>query len=126
MGDNNQFRPIYINEYGGGNWSGWCSYITNNDLANYFPLTGGILTGDMSLVRSDNGERRIAVTNNNINCFLSATGNVAGLYNSAHGWLVQVDTNGNIDLHSNATKGGSKILTTANVKYSNGVLDFYL
>lgn len=83
---------VYMGSTGSANtWGGWTKYTTINDLAKYFPLTGGKLTGDTEVVKDTNSVIRLKVGNIEHIIGLSVdTEGSAGLYDYTLGdWVLK-------------------------------------
>ena len=110
----------------GGTWSDW-----SDRLDNYLPLTGGTLSDTLSVKNID---ASVVVKNDvRIVCLHLASNGTAGLFDTTNNkWILYStkDATGigvpGLLVADNMKIGDSQVLTTANVKYSNGVLDFYL
>lgn len=109
----------------GSNWQNWQTVLTSANYGNYaVPLVGNSnIRGDITIIRSDSGDRRLAVTNNNINCILLASGTTAGLYNTSYGWLIAINTSGQVTLPNGGTLSGA--LNLANGTWNKAGDDAY-
>lgn len=95
----------------------------------FLPLTGGTITdGNLILNRTTDNEVVLRVSNplRTVDNMVGSSG-IFGFYDITRDeWILYSMQDGSIEIPHTTTINGSEVLTTANIKYSNGVLDFYL
>ena len=82
----------------------------NNDLANYLPLTGGTMSGSVTLNIPDNGyaSYRVKHKSRDLEMHIDSSSNV-GLYENSHnGWLIVQKTDGSVEIPHPTKINGKK------------------
>ena len=97
------------NTYRSSAWTGWRINATTADLAKYLPKTGGYLSGNLTVQKTDASEARYTVQNSLRTASLLANGSgELGLYDNALGWIFKSLSSGNT---FNGTASGNLPLT---------------
>lgn len=131
-------RRIAVNFYNGSSWTGWDTYAKTSDLANYLPLSGGTVSGNIEIVIDTPNQRIFRIKNSVKDIYLNvnASGEF-GLYdNTLRQYVFKSDpdgartfngtASGNLPLNGGGKiqKSGYDIIELENTDYYNSFVVF--